>query len=133
MEFIIVFTLYMFGAFVSSFFLTSASYKSYLKLDRTWNSEELSEEANLAKEAEYRKVSAKTAKTMGAWFAILWFIILPFELIASIIIWCGRSVDIVAIDAHDRDFKNKVASIKAQKILDEYDAEQKAEFDKLVS
>lgn len=132
-EFILISFVYMVIAGIVSFPLTASVYKARVKkLPRDWKADQFTQEQNLEKELAWRKKQRETSKRDAGWYAILWAIFFPLELIFQIAALFDKGAD-KALDKEDQDVQTQIALIKAQKILDQREADQRAEFDKLVS
>lgn len=129
MEFLIGFGLYLLVMSVMVFPLTSMSYKAYLKQPVSWNEEKYSEEEILNLEKNRRAILRSKAKKMGFWVAFFWIIAIPAEIFMQIVSGLNGNVN-KTLAAHDDDIENRLAQIKAQRILDKHEADKKAEFDK---
>jgi hypothetical protein len=135
MEWILYIAVYLGIAFITSVITTRSGYKHLLKTDKPIETKDAWGHArpfeDIAKdEAERRKKLAHISRIWGIWLGILWFITWPVEILMTLWAGANKIYNRLTIEPLDQDFQTQRKIHDAQRIVDEYNAEQKKKFDR---
>lgn len=134
MDWLIWIAIYLTCGFVTSLVSTKMSYKKALKENKNPVPKSIVERGNVNDidilEEKRRKKLATESLTAGFWAGLFW----PIIWVAFVILFiCGMGMHIIhsiTIKPEDRPFVSERELRKAQAIVDKYEQEKRAEFEK---